>query len=440
MGCCDENSVQVSKMALEIKSGPMLWYKRRIFGSNWRDVHSVLYNDSSFIWYEDKSRQESKGGVVLKDAPELIAFGTFTSQVPDRPDLPDHYEPKELLAFGVRGTKTVYWFLCPNEEEVTSWMGAIASTLPPPPAPPQIPPPPQMPAPTAPPNLNQEQTPASPYPTGQSAPQYNPGQAAPQYQPQQPPPRYTPNQQQMPQYRPQAASGLPGQYPQQTNYRPPPYYANNTVSPYPQPYPSSGGGPTTVVVQQDRPGYVAGGGGGDFAMGMLLGGALGTAWGSHHHHYGVGGWGTGGGWGHGPNVQDTDIHINNYYDNDTITMNNNVQNTTNTSIEQTAIEQTAIEQTAIEQTVPEPAPVMAEQYTPIEDATDYAPVAEPVEYLPIEEPVEYLPMEEPVEYLPMEDAGGGMFDGGDYDADFGGDFGGGDFGGGDFGGGDFGDF
>ncbi|GBM82820.1 hypothetical protein AVEN_127778-1, partial [Araneus ventricosus] len=181
-------------------------------------------------------------------------------------------------------------------------------------------------------------------------------------------------------------------------------------SSYPQP--SGGGGPTTVVVQQDRPGDVAGGGGCDFAMvamGMLTGGALGTAWGSHH--YGVGGRSTGGGWGHGPNVQDTHFHINNY-DNDTITMNNNDQNTTNASIEQTASEKTAIEQTAIQQTVPEPAPVMAEQ--------DYAPVAGPVEY------------------LPMEDAGGGMFDGGDYDANFGGDFGGGDFGGGDFGGGDFG--
>ncbi|GBM63781.1 hypothetical protein AVEN_8876-1 [Araneus ventricosus] len=107
----------------------ILSYKCRFFGSNWRDVHSVLYNDSSFMWYENKSRQESKGGVVLKDAPELIAFGTFTSQVPDRPDLPDKYEPKELLAFGVRGTKTVYWFLCPNEEEVTSELLAIEAGL-----------------------------------------------------------------------------------------------------------------------------------------------------------------------------------------------------------------------------------------------------------------------------------------------------------------------
>ncbi|CAL1292229.1 unnamed protein product, partial [Larinioides sclopetarius] len=250
----NENHGKSQKMALEIKSGPMLWYKRRFFGSNWREVHSVLYDDNSFISFEGKSWQESKGVVVLKGTPELIAFGTNTSQVPDRPDLPDHYKSKEVLSFCVRGAKTVHWFLCPNEEEVKSWISAISSTLPPPP---------QMSAPTAAPNSNQEQTPASPYPTGHSTEQNNPHQAAPQYQYQQSPP----NQQQTP----RAASGLPGQYPQQANYRPPPNDGNNTVSPYPQSYPSGGGGPTTVAVQQDRPGYIADGGGDAFSMPMLLG-------------------------------------------------------------------------------------------------------------------------------------------------------------------------
>ncbi|GIY79554.1 PH domain-containing protein [Caerostris darwini] len=434
MGCCDADSVQVSKMALEIKSGPMLWYKRRFFGSNWRDVHSVLYNDSSLLWYKDKSRQESEGGVVVKDAPELVAFGTFTSQVPNRPDLPEHYEPKELLAFGVRGKDVVYWFLCPNEEEVASWMSAIASTLPVPPTAPQMVPsqmPSSHPQPaTAPPDSNQE------YP---STPQYHPGQPAPQYRPQQPPPQYTPNSQHMPQYAPQAAAGLPGQYPHPTNYRPPPYQPHNTVRPYPQQYPSypaaSGGGgggtPTTVIVQQDRPGYASGGGGGvgaggGFAMGMLLGGALGTAWGSSHNHHGFGGgWGTGGGWGHGSNAPDTNININNYYDNDTTTVNNNLDMTNNTSIEQTDPEQD----------MPVPAPLMAEEYAPVQESTDYIPVEEVTDYVQ-EDAVEYIPVEEPVDYMPMVDAGDGMYDGGDYDTDFGG----GDFGGGDFGGGDFGDF
>lgn len=119
------------------------------------------------------------------------------------------------------------------------------------------------------------------------------------------------------------------------NFRPPPY-GYNTVHPQPYtPQPNAGG--TTVVVQQDRPGGYVGGGGGDFAMGMLLGGAIGTAWGSTHSH----GWGHGhgfggGGYSAGPQVHDTDITINNYYDNDTSVVNNNLDMTNNIEIEQQA--------------------------------------------------------------------------------------------------------
>ncbi|KFM75596.1 hypothetical protein X975_05478, partial [Stegodyphus mimosarum] len=231
MGCCDADSVQVSKMALELKSGPMLWYKRRFFGRNWRDVHSVLYNDSSLLWYRDKSRQEQEGGIVLKDAPELIAFGPYTSAVPDRPSLPDNYEIKELLAFGVRGKDIVYWFLCPNEEEVASWMAAIASSIPRPPAPPQHV---QATAPNYPSQPPQQQMHSStPLPSQQQMPST------------QPPPQYTP-QQQAPSYTPQAPP-VPGQYPAPMSYRPPMQAGYNSV--HPQPYSNAGGGGTTVVVQ-----------------------------------------------------------------------------------------------------------------------------------------------------------------------------------------------
>lgn len=112
---------------------------------------------------------------------------------------------------------------------------------------------------------------------------------------------------------------------------------------HPQPYtaPGAGAGGTTVVVQQDRQGgYIGNGGagGGDFAMGMLVGGAIGTAWGSSlHHGHSVGyGHGWGGAWGgsSGPQVHDTDITINNYYDNDRTVVNNNLEMTNNISIDE----------------------------------------------------------------------------------------------------------
>lgn len=166
-------------------------------------------------------------------------------------------------------------------------------------------------------------------------------------------------------------SAIPGQYPTRMNFRPPPYQGYNTVHPQPQPYAAPAAGGTTVVVQ-DRGGYAGGVGGGDFAMGMLMGGALGTVWGSSMHHHG--GWGHGGGWSSGPQVHDTDITINNYYDNDTSVVNNNLDMTNNVAIEQEA---------------PAAGDVVMGDMVAIDD-------------------------------------GAGMFDGGDFDADFGG--------------GDFGDF
>ena len=45
----------------------------RMFGKNWREVRLVLHEDSTLAWYLSDSDQE--GGILLKDAPEMIAAG-----------------------------------------------------------------------------------------------------------------------------------------------------------------------------------------------------------------------------------------------------------------------------------------------------------------------------------------------------------------------------
>lgn len=301
MTCCGDDAVQVSKMAMELKSGPMLLYKRRIFGRDWRDVYVVLYNDSTLIWYKDKSLTEQEGGVIVKDAPELMAYGQYTNMIPNRPELPENYTIRELTAFGSRGKENVYWLLCPSDHDVISWMTAISNTLPPPPQPPQ---PTQAP---------QQQPSEAPMLDTATMLGRNPS-APPQPQSYMPPPA-TP-------------AGIPGQYPQPGGYQPPPYTTTPLQAPYPYSMPMRSPAPTqqpsntTVVVQDRRPDVAVGGGAGDFAMGMLVGGAVGATWGRGF------GWGGGmypaGGYHSGPTVQDTDIHINNYYDVDNTVINNQV--------------------------------------------------------------------------------------------------------------------
>lgn len=40
-----------------------------------KEAYVVLYEDSSLIWFRDRDRLESEGGIFLKDAPEMLAAG-----------------------------------------------------------------------------------------------------------------------------------------------------------------------------------------------------------------------------------------------------------------------------------------------------------------------------------------------------------------------------
>lgn len=47
----------------------------------------VLYKDSTLAWYTDKCLARPKGYVRISEAPELLAVGEWTRQVPKRPRL-----------------------------------------------------------------------------------------------------------------------------------------------------------------------------------------------------------------------------------------------------------------------------------------------------------------------------------------------------------------
>ncbi|XP_076360183.1 uncharacterized protein LOC143252221 [Tachypleus tridentatus] len=122
-------------MATQLKSGYMLKYKKRIFGKDWREEYVVLFSDSTLMWFKDKGKMEPEGSVIIKNAPDLMAYGHFTARVPKKPILPNGFKTSQLIAFGTREKDTVYWFLCESEENVMSWMAIISNVLPPPPPP-----------------------------------------------------------------------------------------------------------------------------------------------------------------------------------------------------------------------------------------------------------------------------------------------------------------
>lgn len=57
------------------------------FCKGWCVEWVVLYEDSTLAWYTDKCLSRPKGYVRISEAPELLAVGEWTRQVPKRPRL-----------------------------------------------------------------------------------------------------------------------------------------------------------------------------------------------------------------------------------------------------------------------------------------------------------------------------------------------------------------
>ncbi|GAB6022430.1 hypothetical protein CHUAL_006544 [Chamberlinius hualienensis] len=128
-------SQETSGMAKQVKSGYLLRFKRRIFGKDWREDYVVLYSDSSLTWCRDRDRLDPDGGIYLKHSPHMIAVGQWTALVPYRPPIPNGCQVSCLMAFGTKKKDKVHWFICKDDDEVNAWMTAITKTLPPPPKP-----------------------------------------------------------------------------------------------------------------------------------------------------------------------------------------------------------------------------------------------------------------------------------------------------------------
>ena len=58
-----------------VSISPIFFYLERLFGKAWREEFVVLYEDSSVIWFRDRDKMDPEGGILLRDAPEMLAAG-----------------------------------------------------------------------------------------------------------------------------------------------------------------------------------------------------------------------------------------------------------------------------------------------------------------------------------------------------------------------------
>lgn len=89
-----------------------------LFCKGWSEEWVVLYEDSTLAWYADKGLGRPRGCIRIREAPELLAVGEWTRQVPRRPRFPPACHVGQLLAVGSKTPEDVHWLIAQSPAEV----------------------------------------------------------------------------------------------------------------------------------------------------------------------------------------------------------------------------------------------------------------------------------------------------------------------------------
>lgn len=77
----------------------------------------VLYEDSTIAWYADKGLSRPRGWTKINKAPELLAIGEWTRNVPRKPRLPRNCQIQQLIVAG-ESSKNIHWLMAQSSGEV----------------------------------------------------------------------------------------------------------------------------------------------------------------------------------------------------------------------------------------------------------------------------------------------------------------------------------
>lgn len=87
------------------------------FCRGWSEEWMVLYEDSTMAWYADKGLSRPRGCIRISDAPELLAVGEWTQNVPRKPRFPRGCHVRQLIVVGETSQK-VHWLMAQSPAEV----------------------------------------------------------------------------------------------------------------------------------------------------------------------------------------------------------------------------------------------------------------------------------------------------------------------------------
>ncbi|KAK2706690.1 uncharacterized protein LOC136028803 [Artemia franciscana] len=127
---CSCDSIPVIPTSRQLKAGVLLRYRHGFLSSGWSEVYTILYEDSTLIWFKQRFSVEVLGGVYLREWPESIVSGDQCAQAPHFPgSFPPGCNFHQVLVVGSKRNNKYHWFLCESLEDLNSWMVSIASTV-----------------------------------------------------------------------------------------------------------------------------------------------------------------------------------------------------------------------------------------------------------------------------------------------------------------------
>lgn len=86
--------------------------------------HVFVVASSTLLWYQDQMAARPEGSVLLKSAPELVATGSYASQLFQIPPLPGGGNLQNVIAIGERRRQRVHFFMAENQQELRYFLSS----------------------------------------------------------------------------------------------------------------------------------------------------------------------------------------------------------------------------------------------------------------------------------------------------------------------------
>uniref|UniRef100_A0AC34FJL1 PH domain-containing protein n=1 Tax=Panagrolaimus sp. ES5 TaxID=591445 RepID=A0AC34FJL1_9BILA len=114
-----------------IHSGTMQYYKTTTFNSKWKEVHGILYSNSTLEWWDKKKATKRVGSINLKNLIPYFCVGSQTTSIIAKPILDKKWDSNTLIAIAKNEKiNKIHWFYFDSVNILEAWINGITLTLP----------------------------------------------------------------------------------------------------------------------------------------------------------------------------------------------------------------------------------------------------------------------------------------------------------------------